>query len=211
MFLLLTTLLPSALELPATTNNPPMTVPLGGRNTSAAYLQPVTHASPIRTLADGMRSHIQSCIEGALLDAGLSRRILPEHVQAAEETVRASLRRLRIMRVRPRYLPWALALRRLLLSRAAASGAGDVLSRPVDDPPDELALVVCDGLADGFWPERAAEEERREHKKPNISGLRNADDVGMRDVMEGIGRLRKELGSVLVVSLQGIFVSHAHH
>lgn len=211
MFMLLTALLPPSLDLPATNNNPPMSVALGGRNSSAAYVLPVTHSLPIDNLRESLRSHARVCVDGALLDAGLSRRMLPEHLQAIEETVLASLQRLRIIRVRPRYLSWALALRRLLLprSRRRADAACVMDEDSHDDDDNGLSLVLCDGLADGFWPERWAEEERREQKKPSISVVRGADDVGMRDVMEAIGRLRKELGSIVVVSLQGIFVSPA--
>jgi hypothetical protein len=61
-----------------------------------------------------------------------------------------------------------------------------------------------------MWPERWAEEERGGRRKAGKDGVRGADDVGMREVMEGIGRLRKELGAVVIVSLQGHWVRRVH-
>jgi hypothetical protein len=92
-----------------------------------------------------------------------------------------------------------------------------------------LDLVICDGFGDGFWPERWADEERASAGKrrraapgpgpgsgPGTStgngvtpGLRGAEDVGMRDVMDVIGRLRKDLGAVVMLSVQALWVSQA--
>lgn len=138
-----------------------------------------------------------------------------------------ALGRLRVVRVKARYLSWALALRRLLSpaprrSSSRTTPGTDPSSSPAgseDQPDSSLALVVCDGLADLYWPERWAEEERGVKKRDGAKaggwtgstaarlGVRGAEDVGMREVMHGIGRLRKETGAVVVVSLQGLWVS----
>ena len=71
-----------------------------------------------------------------------------------------------------------------------------------------MDLVICDGFADGFWPERWAEEETSGRKKA-AGGIKGAEDVGVREVMEMIGRLRKELGAAVVLSVQGLWVGLA--
>jgi hypothetical protein len=116
-----------------------------------------------------------------------------------------SLRRLRVIKLKPRYKSWALALRTLHTPPYIPSGhRGRGKERG-----HRLDLVVCDGLGDGLWPERWAEEERGGRRKGTgkDAGIRAAEDVGMRDVMDGIARLRKELGAVVVISVQGYWVS----
>ncbi|EIW70426.1 hypothetical protein TREMEDRAFT_29341, partial [Tremella mesenterica DSM 1558] len=191
-FLLLTTLLPSSIKLSGGTE-----VPLGGRNAHASLIFPVTHRSIVSTLAKSMRSHVTSMISAARstetqFDDGDISPII-------DTIVRTSLARLGVIRIKPRWNDWYLALRSIL------------------SPPDltldfsglrytnhGMSLVICDGFADGFWPERWHEEERSGRK---AQGLRGGDDVGMRDVMEMVGRLRKELGAVVVLTIQGFWVT----
>jgi len=68
-----------------------------------------------------------------------------------------------------------------------------------------MDLVVCDGFSDGFWPERWNDEKNK--GKGKRVGVRGSDDIGMQDVMENIKRLRKDLGAVVVLSVQGLWVS----
>lgn len=70
-----------------------------------------------------------------------------------------------------------------------------------------MSLVVCDGFGDGFWPERWIEEERRGKRKVGVDGIRGGEDVGMRDVIEVIERIRRDLRSIVVLSTQGFWVS----
>jgi hypothetical protein len=98
---------------------------------------------------------------------------------AIDKTVHDALARLAVLRPRPRAATWAVALRRLL----APTGA------------DAPALVVADGLGDGFWPERWADETRPR---------RTPEEAGMRDVWDALTTLRAQLGAVVVVTVQGL-------
>ena len=69
-----------------------------------------------------------------------------------------------------------------------------------------MEYVLCDGFADGFWPERWAEEARGTRKRAS-GAIMSAEDVGLKEVMEVIERLRRELGAVIVLSIQGLWVS----
>jgi hypothetical protein len=68
-----------------------------------------------------------------------------------------------------------------------------------------IDLVICDGFGDAFWPERWAEEEKS-GRKVNKTGIRG-DEVGLKDILDAIGRLRREFGAVVVISTQYLGVS----
>lgn len=69
-------------------------------------------------------------------------------------------------------------------------------------------MVVIDGFADGYYPQLWADEERG-RKQPGGDGANTVvgpDAVGVRQVMEVIGQIRKDLGSVVAMSVQGLRV-----
>ncbi|KLT45447.1 hypothetical protein CC85DRAFT_240733, partial [Cutaneotrichosporon oleaginosum] len=193
-FLLMTSLLPPSLDLPNArgTASPTQTssyapvdddtsrdgaIPIGGRGSSAAFLAPPSHP-PLR-LADSLRAHIERCCVAAGITPASIRYLIDDAVQE-------SLARLIVIRPRPRAASWAIALHRLL------SLKGDV-----------PALVVVDGLGDGFWPERWAEETHKP-SKPQPGATRTAEEACMRDVWDQLTALRSLLGAVVVVTVQGL-------
>ncbi|KAL7421904.1 hypothetical protein Q5752_003676 [Cryptotrichosporon argae] len=169
IFTLMTTLLPASVSVRGTR------VELGGRGSTAIFIHPNTHASIVPRLRAVMASHLRS-LAPALTAAGVA------------ATISASLARLTVVRVRPRWSNWALALARVL--------AG------LDGAP---ALLVLDGLVDGYWPERWAEENSRRRDRARAPGVRGTEDVGFRDVWDALVRVRKELGAVVFVSVQGLW------
>lgn len=206
-FLLLTTLLPASFPLPATgalAHGATISIPLGGKGGYAAVVHPKTHRSIIPNLAVKMRGHVQQC----MLDTVGLTKPTASILAAVEEVVQGSLKKLRVIRVNPRYKDWALAFRKLRYP------SNSLTVNEEDDEEEGLDLVVCDGFADGYWPERSIEEERIAAARiaggaataKKRLGIRGAEDVGVRDIFEGIGKLRKELGTVVVLSLQGIWV-----
>ncbi|WVQ80736.1 hypothetical protein IAT38_002841 [Cryptococcus sp. DSM 104549] len=176
-FFLLTTLLPPSLPPPH------HSIPLGGKGGHATLLQPITHRPLLPALRQAMRAHIRACAP-----------ILAE--ARVERVVEESLGRLTVGRVRPRWKELALALRGVL-DGAEPSGVAEA-------PEGALDLLVVDGLGDGYYPYRWAEEERGKRQVGGEGQVVKADEVGMKHVMEGIGRVRKELGSVVVMSVQGL-------
>ena len=208
-FLLITTLLPASISIrlpPPNMTGQVLDVPLGGKGTSAALLHPITHRSPIHAIAKGMKAHITSCVLDGLQDHLRPRTITPETSRTIDHCVNSSLFRLNVVKVKPRWRQWLLGLRTILSPRSLHLDP----SSWTEENDHPLDLVVCDGFGDGFWPERWGEEERGPRKKA-VGAVRNAEDVGMRDVMDVIGRLRKELGAVVVLSVQGIWVSRTSH
>jgi hypothetical protein len=75
-----------------------------------------------------------------------------------------------------------------------------------DEDPD---VVLCDGFADGFWPQRWAEEQAAPPAgtQARRKEVRGAGDAGMRDVWEAVTALRRERGAVVVLSVQGLRAS----
>ncbi|KAK8864485.1 hypothetical protein IAR55_001735 [Kwoniella newhampshirensis] len=197
-FQLLTSLLPASLP------TSPFPVPLGGRCHHAALIQPITHRSLIPSLRKGMRAHILSCHPSAT------------HA-LIERTIKESLARLRVYRIKPRWKDVALCLRSVL------DGLNPYSSPP--SPEEERGLnqgggvdiLVIEGLGDPYYPARWMEEERGGKRSSMATGIGggggiggkvvHADEVGMREVMHGIGRIRKELGSVVMVSVHGLRTS----
>ena len=181
LFLLMTSILPSQY----TFHYPnPIHLDLGGRDQYASFLYPTTHPSPIPIL----RRRLYEYVERAIISQVGQIAMKPELVSQIDQLVNESLGRLRVMRVKPRYKTWSLALRSLLYQKEGG-----------------MDLVVCDGFSDGFWPERWNDEKNK--GKGKRVGVRGSDDIGMQDVMEDIKRLRKDLGAVVVLSVQGLWVS----
>ena len=181
LFLIMTSILPSQY----TFHYPnPIHLDLGGRDQYASFLYPTTHPSPIPIL----RKRLYEYVERAIVSQVGQIAMKPELVSQIDQLVKESLGRLRVMRVKPRYKTWSLALKSLLYQKEGG-----------------MDLVVCDGFSDGFWPERCNDEKNK--GKGKRVGVRGSDDIGMQDVMEDIKRLRKELGAVVVLSVQGLWVS----
>ena len=195
IFLLMTTILPASLTLDSPRH---LVVRLGGRNQHATLLLPVTHRVPILPLMRAMRSHILSCVQNDL-STNLPP-TAPAILEAVDEAVRQALSRLNIIKVKPRWKNWALALRAVVDPPQLHLDPSEYAGRD-----HGMSLVVCDGFGDAFYPERWADEDRG--KRRRMVGPRSGDDVGMRDVMDLIGRLRRELGAVVVLSTQGLWVS----
>lgn len=204
-FLLLTSLLPYSLPLPIPSSSTPHPIPLGGKSQHCALLYASSSSSTIPALAKAMRSHIRGAVSGTISTVGPGR-LTPAMERAIEDCVRESLERLRVVRVKGRYRYWALALRGLAYP---PSRPGGVSSRSGSKGQESLSLVCLDGLSGCFWPERYAEEERAAagKKRTGVPGVRGLEDIGMKDVMEAIGGLRKEMGCVVVSTTQGLWVS----
>lgn len=233
LFLLLTHLLPYSTDLPLP-HGAPLRIRLGGKNCTAALLLCTSSASPIPALARAIRGHVRDCLSGIISmqsggpggssdrgqGVGRYSRITE---QGIEGVVRSSLARLRIVRVKPRYRHWSLGL--LSLLQPPRDREGDKSGQGEDDPAP--SLVCLDGLSKAFWPERWGEEERASVGGPGSGdgggggassikarsaplGIKMAEEVGMRDVMHAIGRLRGEMGCVVVTTTQGLWVSQRY-
>lgn len=184
--MLMTTLLPSSVRVPLDHPFhalPEIDVPLGGRGMYATFLRPASHKCILPLLRASMEHHIHSCITTtfSLHDIKYWSAASEPVARAIEYIIDEALARLTLMTVRPRSLGWTMALRRLLHDRA-------------------VDYVVLDGLSDGFWPERWAEE----------SGPRRVGDIraeaGWRDTWDAITALRRDAGAVVVITTHGLRV-----
>lgn len=140
----------------------------------------------------------------------------PELVQQVDALVGEALGRLRVVRVgRARCRSWALALKSLALTPPLRDRAHRQVGQKEEEKEGGgLDLVVCDGFGDGFYPERWADEQSKlgsgagggGRKRAGV-GLRGGEDIGMSDIMSAVNDLRREMGSVVVLSVQGLWVS----
>lgn len=180
----MTTLLPAVLPPPLST------VVLGGKGDYAQVFQPDTHRSIIMSLRRSIGAHIRSLAPQAKDDL-------------IEDVIKDSLSRLSVWRGRPRWKDLALGLKGIVVELSSYS------TRSEWRRPGALDLVVIDGFADGYYPQLWADEERG-RKQPGGDGANavvGPDAVGVRQVMEVIGQIRKDLGSVVAMSVQGLRVS----
>jgi len=104
------------------------------------------------------------------------------------------------------------AFARLYILRPPATAMGWTESlRKVGTLPG-IAVVVVDGFSDGFWPERWADEERSsaEKERRRAPGVfRGGQDASIRDAWEALTALRRDMGAVVVITVQGLRVSAA--
>lgn len=143
-----------------------------------------------------MRVYINNAIHTTLGDIEYR----PELTRQIDDMVQQAMGRLKVIRPRARNKAWALALKSLLVPdlRKVKEGEG-------------LDLVVCDGFGDGFYHERHADERRRAvsgtaGSGKRVPGLRGGEDVGLGDVVRAINELRSQMGAVVVLSIQGLWV-----
>jgi hypothetical protein len=170
-------------------------VPLGGRNEQVTLVVPSSHPSPILRLAASLRDHIHHHTLEALTMQHLSRGLPKEVHDQIQQAVMACLRRVTVIRIKPRWASLYLALQSVL--HPPGLTLGEELHRRVD-------MVFIDGFADGFWPERWSGEERGEKRHDRVKGQ---EDVGLREVLGVLESLRRDMGTIVGVSLQGLWVS----
>lgn len=165
----------------------------------AALLCPPSQPPPVAFLASTMHAHVDRCYAAAV-DSGLNLPDpqLPSVQKAIGQLVESALERLTVLRPRPRSANWAIALRRIL-------NPPDILRHnpATRGPHPAPAMVVCDGLSDGFWPERWAEEDGGV-RRGSGTGPRSAEEAGVHDVWDALTALRSELGAVVIVTIQGL-------
>ncbi|WVQ99609.1 hypothetical protein IAU59_006745 [Kwoniella sp. CBS 9459] len=212
-FLLMTTILsPTLPDL--------LSTPLGGRGMYATLIQPRSHRPLLPTLKRNMYAHIYSVNPAA-----------PAH--QVERVVRESLARLTVYRVkmRNRWKDVALSLRHLIdqscpRPRARSRPSESHSERMHDEEgsrrrrPNEakrstgggVDFLLIDGIGDPHYPHRWADEQRHAQRSSHAVGgslggggrVVMPDEVGMKEVMEAIGRVRLELGAAVVLSNQGL-------
>ena len=185
LFLLMTTLLPSTFII----NYPnPIPIELGGRNSNAALIYPTSQPDPLPILQRRMRDTITSAVHAHLGNINST----PELEVQIDGLVEECLSRLKVIRVKPRWKEWSLGMKSLLAEKGEEREGG-------------MDLVVCDGFSDGFWAERWSDESSKARGMKSRIGLRGGD-ISIGDVMEDVTRLRKDLGAVVILSVQGLWV-----
>lgn len=205
-FILATSLLPRVTDLPLP---PPgqhrVPLELGGKAHHAVLLQPSTHRPLVPLIAATMRDHVRSSALDSLKTHLRARVITPALALWIDGVVAESLGRLTVIRPRPRWRSWAMALHTVLRPPGLRTDPGRWAEK-------DVSLVVCDGLGDGFYPDKWAAENRETKRRTSSGGgaastkVRQAEDVGLKDVMDLIWRIRQDLGAVVVLSVQGLRV-----
>nr|XP_019046393.1 hypothetical protein I302_05139 [Kwoniella bestiolae CBS 10118]OCF25323.1 hypothetical protein I302_05139 [Kwoniella bestiolae CBS 10118] len=189
--LIFTTILPTSLpDL--------LSTPLDGRGLHVTLIQPVTHRSIIPHLKRAIRQHIKD--------------ISPTTpVAMVDRVIDESLSRLTVYRPKPRWKDYALCLKRVLDNATEAPRGipnDSSSSRDGKREGEGLDLLVIDGMGDPHYPTRWAEEQKgykyydgMYKDKARILGM---EEIGVKQVMECVGRVRKMLGGVVVMSTQGL-------
>lgn len=172
--------------LPAVLPPPLSTVVLGGKGGYAQVFQPYTHRPIILSLRRSIEAHIRSLAPEAQDDL-------------IEDVIKESTSRLSVWRGRPRWKDLALGLKGIVVELSP------YLARS-ERRPGALDLVAIDGFADGYYPHLWADEERGRKQHGDGANIVGPDALGVRQVMEVIGQIRKDLGSVVAISVQGLRV-----
>ena len=213
LFLLLTHLLPFSTDIPLA-HGANVRIQLGGKSQPAALLYCTSQRSPIPALARAMRGHIRDCLSNIVSPqsggGGVGGRYASVTEDGMDAVVQASLAKLRVTRVKPRYKSWALGLRSLTLPMRGWRSHEGASEEIQEQAP---SLVCMDGLSKCHWTEKWADEDRSTTSvdiKGSICppGIIPTDGVRMRDVMQAIGRLRLDMGCVIMCTTQGLWVSY---
>ncbi|ODN94210.1 hypothetical protein L198_05064 [Cryptococcus wingfieldii CBS 7118] len=180
-FLILITILSATLPAPLSTN-------LGGKEAQAMLFQPNTHRPILPLIRRAMEAHIKACAPGVEDDM-------------VNSVIKDSMSRLRIWTGKPRWKDLALGIQSVLDETSP-------YTFPLSNSGHALDLLAIDGLSDAYYLKRWSEEERGRRQQPHLTGKAvEMEDIGLRQVMEAIGAVRKELGSVVVMSAQSLRVS----
>lgn len=198
LFLLMTTLLPQTFILKYPN---PITIELGGRNALASLIYPTSHRNPLPLLQARMENTVRSAINVQVGHIGST----PQLEEQIDFLVKRCLGRLRVIRIKPRWKDWSLAFKSLLLPRPNSSTNG----MEKEEEEGGMDLIICDGFSDGFWAERWADEQLKlNSRQKGRIGVRGGD-IHIGDVMDDISRLRKDIGAIVILSVQGLWVSFA--
>ncbi|WWC94267.1 hypothetical protein V866_001108 [Kwoniella sp. B9012] len=190
--LIFTTLLPQSLP-------DFLSTPLGGRGLNVTLIQPITHRSIIPLVRQFLRNHILH--------------ISPTTpIQMVNKVIKESLSRLTVYRPKPRWKEYALCLKKVL-DNATNSPRGISSSSLVGEGEGGgLDLLVVDGMGDPHYPTKWIEEQKGINRyydavHKDKDRILSMEDIGLRQVMICIGRIRKEVGAVVVMGTQGLRVS----
>nr|XP_018262875.1 uncharacterized protein I303_04360 [Kwoniella dejecticola CBS 10117]OBR85033.1 hypothetical protein I303_04360 [Kwoniella dejecticola CBS 10117] len=169
-----------------------LSTPLGGKELQATMIIPRSHnlSRIIRNLRMSIRNHVLG------ISPAIAQKMLDRITQE-------SLARLTVYRVKSRWKDLALVLKRILdgisnLPRGNASTGG------------AMDLLIIEGIGDAYYPTRWIEEQRGYNvNKSALSSyggrkIVGADEVGLRHVMDCIDWIRREVGSVVVMTNQGL-------
>ena len=202
LFLALTRVLPPSitLDLPGPSSDP-ITINLGGRSDYITLISPTTHRSPMTILHKRLKSHIEGHVLDTLTSLGKSRKIGIVLETTISVHVEDALKRVRLVRVKPRWKSFYLGLKQIIDPPHLVVPTGGTTSK---DEEVRVDMLLIDGFSDPFWPERWKSEQRGFEKKSDR--VKSSDDVGLRDVVSLLETIRRELGSVIVLTLQALWV-----
>ncbi|WWC89237.1 uncharacterized protein L201_004155 [Kwoniella dendrophila CBS 6074] len=208
IYLIFTTILPKT--LPDFLNTP-----IGGKEQSVTLIQPITHKN-----VNDLITKLKKLIKNHILH--ISPKLSNELV---EKVIRDSLSKLKIYKIKPRYKDLALTLK-LILSKSINSprSSSKSKSEPTEEHEEDksasktsttteegLDLLCIDGIGDSHYTSRWSHEQKginnMFHYDKSSNRILGSDEIGLKQVMECIGRIRKELGTVVVMSKQGLRAS----
>ncbi|GHJ86112.1 hypothetical protein NliqN6_2514 [Naganishia liquefaciens] len=188
VFLLMTTLLPSCIKFRISSMIRVQEVEIGGKSQTATLLYPASHVSPVRRLAQLMKTHVRACL--------LSLDLAPDQL----DSVVCSIINRSLSRLTVRALPAAqTSFTTSTYSPYATLIATLRAIHRQPHPTQEMGLLVIDGIGDAFWPSKAYVRPK------NLTPLRGQADQGMGDLVRVLDRVRRDVGCAVVVTNQAIW------
>lgn len=168
-------------------------ISIGGKGKEVVWIQSTSHASIVSKVSRWMEVHIEHCLNE---DLGVA----SKHKNEIQEIIQTSLKRLTIFTlphvspdVGSPYDPLAIVL--LNLPQHVQKNL-----------KSELSLLVIDGMGDNFWAGRFHREERQsQNTRASSVGVR--DGAEMRDVLTALTDIRRDMGTVVVVTTQALWTN----
>ena len=137
------------------------------------------------------------------LSTNLRARVITPPIEGViNRTIHQALSRLNIIRFKPRWKYLYMSLMRVLHPPALTISAP-----PLDNEAktQSAGMVVIDGFGDPYWPERWAAEDKR--VKRGSTGISSGDNIGLNDITKLVQAVREQMGTVVFLSIQGLWVS----
>lgn len=180
-------------------------VEMGGKEQMGVWVHMSDHSSraPMTMLSKAMQSHIETCLSRAEIYQPRKRAAI------IKTTLESAFSRLLVLPVE--YLS---------SDDLGLDGDGPLLSSPFAplcsslqmlylhgkrQIDGEVALVVIDGIGDTYWESRWYRDQSKHQHSKTPNHLTGAGEVGIHTVLEHLTRLRREWGSVVVVTNQALW------
>ncbi|WWC70086.1 uncharacterized protein I206_104033 [Kwoniella pini CBS 10737] len=176
--------------------------PLGGKQLKVTLIIPKSHNlfKIINNIKLSIKNHILN--------------IKPnESEKMINQIIKESLSRLKIYQIKSRFKELALILKKILYNTVnLPRGISSNLENQEElVKKNELDLLIIEGIGDSLYPTRWNEEQKNQNYNHNTFKnnkiIINSDQIGLKQIFDCINQIRKEIGSIIIMSNQGLRAS----